>query len=210
MVSTPSLLDRTEIVHHADGRREYLVPGAQEEAAALEAHRAAYATHTAANEHEEAAAAKIRAIISSGPPCGAGDVLERHQQWTALARQQLEAATERRRLTADAAARVAAASRELEAIQGEVRLAIGLWAESQGDCTSRPDARIAEQETQRRIIREMEPLAIADAATVFSLEVARGVLNGLELLLPHRQVERLIVAELPGLQDRLRAAVSEG
>ena len=35
------------------------------------------------------------------------------------------------------------------------------------------------------------------------------LVDGLALLVPHRRVEKLIVAELPGLQARLRPAVAE-
>jgi hypothetical protein len=58
-------------------------------------------------------------------------------------------------------------------------------------------------------INENESLALVDGTASFALEVARGVVAGLELLLPHRRVERLIVSELPTLQARLRAAVEE-
>jgi hypothetical protein len=78
MVSTPSLLDRTEVVHLAGGRREYLVPGAAEQIAEREAHKAAFDALTLETERTEAVAAKVRKVIEAGPPGTDGDVLERH------------------------------------------------------------------------------------------------------------------------------------
>jgi hypothetical protein len=210
MVSTPSLLDRTEIVHLVDGRREYLVPGAAEEAAKREAWQRAYNAQTAENDHAESVARRVREIVSAGPPVGAaGDALERHLAWLATARRQLVAAKERRELTADAASRHGAAKMELSAIESEVRLAVGLWAETLSDSTLRPDARVPEQEHQRRVIAETEPLArVADTAAV-AAEVAQALVNGLETMLPFKRAEAVIARETPRLLDLLAAAVAD-
>jgi hypothetical protein len=133
MVSQPSLLDRTEIIHFGDGTRQYLVPGAAEAAARSAAYEAAYTEKMAENERAAAVVERVKQIVEAGPSETNGDVLERHLTWLSSARRQSAAAQERRDVTAAAALQHHAAMLELAAIEGEVAREHSVWATSLGD-----------------------------------------------------------------------------
>jgi hypothetical protein len=215
MVSLPSLLDRTEIVHLADGRREYLVPGAAEEAAEWASWQSAYAAQTAEKEHAEAVAARVRSVIVEGPPAR-DDALAAHVTWLELARQREAGAIRRQRESQAAAERHVAAIAARDRITEEVRSAVERWAsyavstdDDAADMRPVPATRSDELAALANEIEATRPLFDVAPRCAEEAEVAVAVTSALELMLPFRRAEALIAAETPRLEQLLDNAVRD-
>lgn len=212
MSRTPSALDLATVVHSPDGRRVYMFPDAEADAAERAA-RQQYADAHADLERVKAREAYISGRVKqfvANRPSDAGTARDRlfaHVRWMDQARHQATVAGNKVLESATAAARHDAAKLELETIEGEIRLAQRQWVDHAADIP-RPDPRTAEQDVQREIMNATRWLAgVADEAAV-QAQVAQEVVRVLGVM--HRGCVAAVVEEVEGatIDADLKAALA--
>ena len=210
-----SALDRSTIIHHADGRREVIMPDPPEVEIERERQRRAHAeAATAARqaqvEYDRKIAARVAAFLAAAgdvvPGVSAQSILIEHHRRIDQAKQMQAAAARRLAEVDHAAARYAGAKSSLAALETETATAFSAWIRfgSVGDPPAVPSA---ERDLLRREIADSEPLAKLNEEAAFESAVASAVVEALSDQLPDIRSRVLVEAanrSLTGSRRRSR------
>ena len=208
-------LDRAEIRHYPDGRREIVYAEPMDVARERERQRREFAAEAARErqaraDHDKRVAERVKVFLTSSEPEPAPDAraaLVRHLDRIERARRLAAAAHVRAAEVEHAVARRDGAQTALDRLEAETAASFRRWLDFGSEGVP-PATRDIERQTLLQDIAEAGPLAGLALAAAFEVAVADAVCEALEAMTPGLRADLLFEVAQP-ITERVRTLIAE-